>query len=97
MEEEKRDELLIRIDERQKQILELNVRQEKHLSDLNSKVNLNVIKLVSHDGRLASIDKILEIGIPLRLTKKQYAAGGGSLLTILATLMLAVGKALGWF
>ena len=97
MNEEKRDELLIRIDERQKQIFDLNIRQEQHLSDLNSKVNINVIKLVAHEGRLNTMEKILADGTPIRFTKKQYAAGLASGLTILATLAVTISKMLGWF
>lgn len=92
-----RDELLIRMDERQRQIYEMNLLQEKHLSDLNSKVVHNMLKIASNENRIYNVEKILEQGVPLRLTKKQMTAGGGSIVTIVASLLFAIGKAAGWF
>ena len=92
-----RDELLIRMDERQKQIYDMNMQQEKHLSDLNSKVVHNIVKLANHSEKIFTIEKILEQGVPLKLTKKQMAAGGGSVLTIVGSLLIALGKLAGWW
>ena len=97
MDAKSRDELLIRMDERQKQIFNTNMLQEKHLSDLNSKVVHNVVKITTNENKILNIERILEEGIPLKLTKKQMVAGSGSIVTIVASLLLAVGKLVGWW
>ncbi|MBU0650739.1 hypothetical protein KKC59_02400 [bacterium] len=97
MDAKSRDELLIRMDERQKQIFNMNMLQEKHLSDLNSKVVHNVVKITTNENKILNIERILDEGIPLKLTKKQIVAGSGSIVTIVASLLLAVGKLVGWW
>jgi len=97
MDAKSRDELLIRMDERQKQIFNMNMLQEKHLSDLNSKVVHNVVKITTNENKILNIERILDEGIPLKLTKKQVVAGSGSIVTIVASLLLAVGKLVGWW
>ena len=92
-----RDDLLIRMDERQKQIFDMNMMQERHLSELNAKVVHNVIKIAANEGRILTVERILEQGVPLKLTKKQIAAGGGSILTVVSSLVLAAGKLAGWW
>ena len=92
-----RDELLIRIDERQKAIYEMNINQEKHLSALNSKVADNVLKIAFHTVKISNIEKVITDGVPLRFTRKQYTAVGISALTILSTLAITIGKLTGWW
>lgn len=91
-----RDELLIRLDERQKQILDMNISQEKHLATLNDKVYKNIMRIAQNSERIGSIEKVIGDGVPIRFTNKQYVAGGISAITLLSTLALTACKLLGW-
>ena len=88
-----RDELLVRVDEKTKYIADLSEKQEKHLASLNDKVATNVVNLAKHNERIKNI----ELSSNLRLTRPQLAIGGGGIVTILATLLLTLAKAMGWF
>jgi len=92
-----RDELLIRVDERLKYTCELTEKQEGHLSTLNDRVAENALNIDRNDKRINQIERVVENGVPMRLSKKQLAASGGSLATIIASAMLIIGKSLGWW
>jgi len=95
--EEKRDELLIRIDERQKAVYEITLSQEKHLASLNAKVAEHVVKIAVNRNDISELQRVIAEGVPIRFTGKQYAAGALSILTISATLFISVGKFAGWW
>jgi len=97
MNETERDELLIRMDERQKAIYTITLNQETHLAKLNSKVADHVLKIAFNQEKISNIEKFIENGIPVRFTKKQYTAAGISAMTLISTLIIAVGKMIGWF
>ena len=86
-------ETVARLDERTIHISDLTEKQEKHLSALNDKVSNNMLNIVATTNRVSN----LEAGIPIKFNKKQVATGGASLITFLTLLLMALGKALGWF
>jgi len=88
-----RDDLLIRLDERTINIYKLTEAQESHLRELNQRVSKNVLHIDRNDKRLLH----LEEGVNLKFTKKQIAAGSGSIMTVVATLIVAIGKIAGWW
>ena len=99
MNEEKRDELLLgisvkvaTIDERTANIAKTTESQEKHLIRLNNSVGANVLLISKNTQRL---DGLETFGI--RFSKKQTAVGGGSIITILGMLVVAIGKLLNWW
>ena len=65
MKPQERDELLGRLDERTKNIYNLTEKQEKHLSQLNEKVNKNVINIDRNDKRMTRIEECIEDGVAL--------------------------------
>ena len=99
MNTKERDELLIRIDERQQNILSLTVAQEKHLRTLNSKVAANVLNIDRNDKRLARVESFIESGIPykIKLTKKQMMAGGGTVIPLTTMVLYGLGHLVGWW
>jgi len=88
MDEIQRDVILGRLDERTKLILDMTNRQEEHLVKLNDKVSSNKTEITRHGERL----KALEAGVPIKLTKKQVGAILSSLVTVIGTMIVAVGK-----
>jgi len=92
-----RDELLIRMDERQKQILDMNIRQESHLQNLNSKVADNVLNIATNRQRLTVLEKCIEEGVPIRMSRRQILIGGTSISSVLGALIALIGKWSGWW
>lgn len=97
MTDEERDILLIRMDERVKNILDVNTTQEIHLKELNgsvarntTQIAVNCSQLDRHKARLRS----LEEG---RLSRNQKIAGGTGVSAIIITVIIGVGQAAGWW
>ena len=94
---DKRDELLIRLDEKMKYTCELTEKQESHLAKLNDRTRKSEMNIDRNHNRLTTIENILTTGMPLRLNKKQMAGSGASLVTLLVLVITAVGKIIGWW
>ena len=96
-----RDELLVRVDERVENIERTTDKQEKHLANLNQKVAKNVLNIDRNYNRINTLEelceKLIESGVPLRLTRKQVASGGTGVISIIVMLLVALGKTLGWW
>ena len=94
-----RDELLIRIDERQQNILTLTMAQEKHLRTLNSKVASNMLNIDRNDKRLIRVEACIDSGVPykIKLTKKQMMAGGGTAIPLTTMVLYGLGHLVGWW
>lgn len=91
-----RDELLIRVDERTKNTLDLVEKQEKHLRQLNDKVAENATNIAVNKSKIGSLE---EYGIPAKISisKKQAAVGGGGLATLIVLVLVELGNSAGWW
>jgi len=70
---------------------------EKLLVSQNGAIRLNAQNIAVHANRIRNIEKTLEEGIQPRFTKKQYVAGGFGGVSLVTTLIISLGKVLGWF
>jgi len=93
MNESQRDELLIRLDERTITIREISTKNEKHLADLNNKVVENARNIALLAGRTDNLER----GLTVKFTKTQGIAGGVGISSIAGSVILLVGKSLGWW
>jgi len=90
-----RDELLIRLDERRKDIVILSEKQEKHLAVLNNRTAKLEMNVDRNHNRLLTLENLAANGFVLKVNKKQMA-GGGSLIGAIVVVVLAICKGLGW-
>lgn len=92
-----RDELLIRLDERTETIEKTTDKQEKHLVQLNEKVNSNVLNIDRNHNRIKDVEETMSQGLSIKLSGKQKATGSAGIVTLLVLLVTALGKSLGWW
>jgi hypothetical protein len=97
MNPEERDELLIRLDERTKVIKKLNEQQDAKLILLNGQVLQNSQRIADNVYQIGNIKDRLSEGMPLKVTRGQYATGGAGLVGLLIPILVAVGRILGWW
>ena len=72
------------------EIKQLLVTQNGSIRENAKNIALNVVKI-------SSIEKCLDEGVAPKFSKKQYTAGGMSVATLITTLVITLGKAMGWF
>jgi len=89
-----RDSLLIRLDERSKNIYNLSEKQERHLAELNNKVAKNVADIAVNCSRL---DYLTTNSVSVRLSRKQVIVGGSSVAPFVALVLIELGKLLNWW
>ena len=96
-----RDDLLIRLDVRTENIEKTTDKQEKHLARLNGRVIDNRINVDRNYRRLNTledlVDKVVQNGVPLKLSRKQVLGGGTGLAGVVVALLVAFGNAQGWW
>lgn len=92
-----RDDLLIRLDVRTENIEKITEKQEKHLAHLNSKVIENRLNIDRNHNRVSVLEQIAQNGTPLRLSRKQVATGGASVVGLATVVVMAIGKISGWW
>ncbi len=97
MKPSERDELLGRLDERTDNTLKLVERQEKHMSQINDKVSKNQINIDRNHNRLTDVESHLSGGLSIKFSKKQKASGGVGIASLVALVLTALGKVLGWW
>ena len=97
MNAQERDNLLIRMDERQQSILKLIEEQETHLRELNNRVAKNVLDIFRNSLKVVEIEKCITDGVPIRVTKRQTIIGGTSAMTFFSLLLALIGKINSWW
>lgn len=93
-----RDAILIRLDERSKNHLELTEKQEKHLSILNNRVSKNEMNIDRNYNRINGLEVDMS-NVPRnpRLSKRQVAGGGVGIVTLVILALTILGNISGWW